>query len=286
MLTTSNPKTNAKATFYPNPDGSLRLARIQHITGTPRFRPAGWEDRKKASRFVPTPEYADSAIDEADFLPPDDKTDKINLARAVRRARLLCYDLIQCNPDLNAFATFTYSPEKVKDKADYAECYSFIRAWFSNAVQRDGLRYIAVPELTKKGDVHFHAICNADGLRLTPALNPNSGAPIRHNGKPVYNIKNWRAGFSTAQIIEAREATADSREAVARYIFKYMTKNAGAKIGGRYALKGGALAVPLYDYDDSPETWLDGAVPDNIFQKELITGETYTCYDFGNPKRI
>ena len=286
MLTTSNPNTNAKATFYRLPDGTLRLARIQHITGEPRFRPAGWEEQKNDSQFEPLPEYADSAFDENDLIPPDDKTDQANLARAVRRARLLCYDLIQCNPDLNAFATFTYSPEMVDDTADYAECYKFIRSWFSNGVQRDGLRYIAVPELTKKGDVHFHAICNADGLRLEQAHNPKTGAPIRHNGAPVYNIKNWRAGFSTAQIIEQRGADDDSREAVARYIFKYMTKNAGAKIGGRYALKGGALAVPLYDYADSADAWLGAVEPTNIFSRTLLNGDTYTCYDFGNPKRI
>lgn len=284
MLTISNPNTNAKATFYRLPDGTLRLARVQHISGSPRFRPAGWEELAKSTNFEPLPEYRESAIDEADFLPTEDTRDPANLARAVRRARLLCYDLIQCNPDLNAFATFTYSPEMVEDKTDYAECYKYIRSWFSNGVQRDGLRYIAVPELTKKGDVHFHALCNADALRLEKALNPHTGKPISHNGSPVYNIKNWRAGFSTAQIIEKRGEDDDSTEAVARYIFKYMTKNAGAKIGGRYALKGGALALPVYDYADDPQTWIATAPPSNIFTRTLPNGDCYTCFDFGKPK--
>ena len=284
MLKISCPNTSAKATFYRLPDGSLKLARIQHFTGKPRFRPLGWEEIENLNeQELPEcePAYMGDAL--PDFLPPKD-TNPADKARAVRRARLLAYDLIQCNPDLNAFATFTYSPDAVDDKADYSQTYKYIRSWFSNGVQRDGLRYIAVPELTKKGDVHFHALCNADALRLAPAINPNTGRAIRHNGSPVYNIRNWHAGFSTAQIITTRNIGDDPIAAVAAYIFKYMTKNAGARIGGRYCLKGGALAQPIYEYDDDQTKWMTSE-PTDIYTRELPNGDTYTCFDFGIPKK-
>lgn len=285
MLTTSNPNTAAKATFYRTADGGLYLARVQHITGAPRFRPAGWEEAERMTESESlefAPEYWGEAIPDID-LPHTPSA--ANRARAVRRARLLAYDLIQCNPDLNAFATFTYSPEAVDEKTDWGQTYAKIRSWFSNGVQRDGLRYIAVPELTKRGDVHFHAICNADALRLEKAFNPHNGKPIKHNGAPVYNITNWHAGFSTAQIIERRNPEDDTTDAVARYIFKYMTKNAGAKIGGRYCLKGGRLALPLYDFADDPRAWIT-AEPLNTFTRDLPNGDRYTCYDFGKPKTV
>ena len=274
---------NAKATFYRLPDGSLRLARVQHITGAPRFRPLGWEELENASRASQIdPAYMADAV--PDYDPPEGP-DPANRARATRRARLLAYDLIQCNPDLDAFATFTYSPEAVTDKTDWAETYRKIRSWFSNGVQRDGLRYIAVPELTKAGDIHFHAICTSSGLRLEQAFNPNTGRPIRHNGAPVFNIRNWTAGFSTAQIITRREAGDDPTDAISRYIFKYMTKNAGAKIGGRYVLKGGRLALPLYDYADDPAAWTTpDNPPTNTYTRDLPDGSRYSCYDFGKPK--
>ena len=210
-----------------------------------------------------------------------------DLRRCVRRARRNAFDLIMCNPDLNAFATYTYSPDAVGDKASYEDCYAKLRTHLSNGVQRDGLKYVCVPELTKAGDVHFHAIENADALRMTPARNPNSGRLIKHHGDQVYNLDTWHSGFSTVQLVRKRGEFDDPREAVAKYIFKYMGKNFGAKIGGRYMLHGGKLAHPLLAYGDGVEQF---ATADELrfvqeYKTELEGAGTYWEYDFLRAKR-
>lgn len=270
---------NAKAVYYPNPDGSLRLARVQ-VFDSPRFKPLGWEalSNDHSSKGISACEDPDVGED------PEDEDGKraSDLARSVRRARRNAFDLIMCNPDLNAFATFTYSPDVVADKSDYGECYKYLRSWLSNGVQRDDLKYICVPELTKAGDVHFHAIANGEGLRLNEARSAKSGRLLRHNGDQVYNIANWGAGFSTAQLIRRRGEFDDPREAVAKYIFKYMGKNFGAKIGGRYMLHGGKMAHPLLAYGDGVEQFADEADLEQAVQYSVDLGEggKYWEYDF------
>lgn len=264
---------NARATYYPQPDGSLKLARVQ-VFSTPKFRPEGWEtvnaDKSDACEDVPP------MPDEA---PPQDNA-AAHLQRAARRARRMAFDLIMCNGDLDAFTTLTYSPDNVNDKASYDECYPYLRNWLSNGVQRRDLRYICVPELTKKGDIHFHAICNADALKMEAARNPKSGQLIRHNGDRVYNLTDWRAGFSTAQLVRQRSDSDDPREAVAKYIFKYMGKNFGAKIGGRYVLKGGKLLHPLFAYGDGVEQFVNASPPSDEWSVELPDGGKYWEYNF------
>ena len=118
---------------------------------------------------------------------------------------------------------------------------------------------------------------------MTPARNPHNGRLIKHHGDQVYNIDTWHAGFSTAQIVRRRGEFDDPREAVAKYIFKYMGKNFGAKIGGRYMLHGGKLAHPLYAYGDGVEQFADGADLEQAaeYATELPgDGGKYWEYDF------
>ena len=262
--------SNARATYYPQADGSLLLARVQ-VFSTPRFKPDGWESAQ--TKEDPAPIEEDATVEK-----PVEKSGD-HLRRATRRARRNASDLIMCNPDLDAFGTFTYSPDTVDDKASYDECYPYLRNWLSNGVQRRGLKYLCVPELTKKGDIHFHAITNGSALKLAPARSAKTGRLLRHNGDQVYNIKDWHAGFSTAQLIRRRNDDEDPRLAVSKYIFKYMGKNLGAKIGGRYVLTGGKLAHPMYAYGDGVEQFATAAASDE-WSIELPDGGKYWEYDF------
>lgn len=284
ILTQGATLANARATYYPQPDGSLKLARVQ-VFSSPRFREAGWEeinrDAGKPSAFQldPEPIIADAADV---FGIPDEYAERnpADLLRAVRRARRAAFDLIMCNPDLDAFATFTYAPDSVADKSEYRDCYPFLKNWLSNSVQRRDLKYLCVPELTKRGDVHFHAVCNAGGLQLEKARNPHNGRLIKHHGDQVYNLTNWGAGFSTAQLIRQREDGEDPRLAVSKYIFKYMGKNLGAKIGGRYILKGGKLTQPIYAYGDGVGEFTQGDEPCECFTRDLGEAGKYWEFDF------
>lgn len=261
---------NAKATYYPSADGGLRLARVQ-VFSSPKFSEGCFDlnDQKpkkteKTERFLeePNPE---------------------NVRRAARRARREAFDLIMCNPDLDVFVTVTYAPEKVSDKTSYDECYEKLRVWLSNGVQRRGLKYLCVPELTKAGDIHFHALMNQSALKLTEARHPETGRLIKQHGDQVYNVENWTCGFSTAQIIKQRADGEDERLAVSKYIFKYMGKNLGAKIGGRYVLSGGDLAEPITVCGDGVWSFAgaeDIAAARDCYSTEIEGAGKYWEYNF------
>ena len=180
-----------------------------------------------------------------------------NIARAVRRARRKVYDLIVSNSSLNCFITCTLDGKDF-ERNDTKTFVRKLNKWLDNLVQRTGFKYVLVCEYHKKNKaLHFHALCNADALRLQDSgtvLRPTGGKPVRlataarQGYKPeelrtVYNVSNWKYGFSTAIY------TDDNRGAVANYVSKYITKDCD-KIGGRYYRHGGDLKTPHYVFCD------------------------------------
>ena len=244
-----------RAKYIPTAEGGLRLAMIQKMSH-PCFSESGWELDKEAKpkRKLTISE----ALQE-------------NIIRAERRARIQAFDIIQCNPELNAFATFTYSPDKVNDRNAYEQCYDILKVWLSNRVQRNDLKYIVVPERHVKGGIHFHAVLNASAVNISPAVNSNTGHPIKHKGRWIYNLNDWKAGFSTLELIGSQDA---DRDAVSKYVFKYMSKQHGI-IGGRYFLHGGALRKPLYVYGNTVDELIGAHVP--TYRREIspAPGITY-----------
>ena len=255
-----------KAKFAPLPGGGFRLLSVQEFS-EPRFRSAGWE---RADRCDTERHKIDTVSEIA--LEPCEAERFANLNRAVRRAKIACFDMIQCNPELDTFATLTLSPDTV-DRTDWDKCYELMRSWLSNRVQRAYLRYIIVPEYHKDGkSIHFHAVCNSSALRLDAARYANTGRLIKRDGKQVYNIADFSAGFSTALLITGDDAT----DKVAKYIFKYMGKQMGARIGGRYYLHGGQLRQPVCRYSDDPSEFIpDGQKPTHEKEFEITSNLTY-----------
>lgn len=257
-----------RAKYIPQPDGSLKLALIQSFS-VPTFRPAGWESQTEKKPGV--------RLDEADEVDELCEPNLADVERATRRAKINAFDIIMCNPCLDTFATFTYKPDEELDKSSYEECYKKLGVWLSNRVQRRGLMYVIVPERHKSGDIHFHGIMNSSALSLERAVSPK-GRALSRNGKPIFNLQDWKAGFSTAQIIGG--ASSD-REAVAKYVFKYMGKQVGQKIGGRYCLIGGQNIVrPYYAYGDSVEEFVGEEVAK--YDREVKIGDQleYREYSF------
>lgn len=230
-----------RAKFYPDKNGNYTLAQIQKFS-TPKFKESGWEPETAPPKQTKNAEAAQSSC-----------ADGADLARATRRAKITAFDYIMCNPDLNTFATFTYSPQAVENKASYEECYAKLAVWLSNRVQRCNLKYVMVPEHTKIGDIHFHAIMNDTALKLERAYSAKTGRPLSHHGKPLFNLTDWKYGFTSAELIPDSDG---DRRAVAKYIFKYMGKQMGQKIGGRYVLCGGDLRRPIYQFGESETEFL------------------------------
>ena len=124
-------------------------------------------------------------------------------------------DLVLCN-DFELFCTFTFDPNKV-DSFNLNKCWLKMSTWLHH--QRDNSRekgiefkYLIIPERHKSGRWHFHALISGytstlkDTKLVTTALNP------------IYNITSFRSGFTTAVPI-------DSKQGVANYITKYITKD-------------------------------------------------------------
>lgn len=238
----------ARAVYYPVEGGGLRLARIEQFS-RPMFREDGWEV------------VTDGRAPRATVCDPRPTAAADNLRRAIRRAKQNAFDAIMCNQDMNLFATLTYSPDAVEDKSDYKECYKYLNTFLSNRVQRRGLKYVCAPELTKKGDVHFHMICNAQGVgELAQAFSPHTGKPLKRHGKPLYNLAEWTRGFSSAEYITDLEGDGSAYDRVAKYIFKYIGKDLNSKVGGRYLLMGGALQRPAYAYADDASEFSTGVL--------------------------
>lgn len=259
-------------------NGKLKLASVQYFSDQ-RFKESGWE------LYEPYDDPNECSVPDAESLFSDEKRDSekrlpSDVERATRRARKHALDLIMCNGDLDVFVTLTYSPESVSDKADYDECYSRLRVWLSNRVTRNDLKYVLVPERTKAGDIHFHALMNSDALKLVRATNANTGRPLSHNGKPIYNLSDWSFGFSTAEYITRLSDDNDERTAVAKYIFKYMGKQSGQKIGGRYCLAGGLLEKPVFVLGEEPEEFFGEDEPVYTNVVELDNGLVFKEWSF------
>lgn len=259
-------KYHARAKFIPDPStGEYRLAMVQGFT-FPMFNPDA--DR---SRILRDDHPEDHLLEMTSPKP----TDLSNVERASRRAKIAAFDKILCNPDLDTFVTFTYAPGFVTDKASWEDCYPYLKTWLGNRVQRNGLKYVIVPERHKSGDVHFHGILNSSALQMTRAFSPRTGRALTHAGNPLYNLSDWRGGFTSAEIIRGG---AEDRTKVAKYIFKYMGKQTGAKVGGRYMLSGGDLVLPTYVYDDSVDAFLGDNTP--AYQREVDLGENRKYMEF------
>ena len=282
IATTSSTLFQVKAKYIPNSDGSFRLASVQQFS-VPKFRPTGWEDRDKkdiADRTNGATVYNPYDYNDGFEVLPDDVDldalvkDMRNTHRATRRAKIAAMDYILCNPELDMFATLTYEQSDSVDRLDYEECYSVLRRWLTNRVTRKGLLYVAVCERQKKGGIHFHLLCNSSALSLARARSPYTNRYLTHIGKPLYNITDWTAGFSSCEFI-----TGDCcRDKVAKYIFKYMSKETFGKIGGRYFLHGGKLKKPRYLYGDVPEEFFDGS--DIVNEREVVITDRLVWKEF------
>lgn len=164
--------------------------------------------------------------------------------RAENRAKRNIHDLAACN-EWDYFITLTLNKEKI-DRYDYKAAIKKLTWWLDNRVRRNGLKYVGVPELHKDGANHFHFLTKGDTYKLR-----DSGRTQK--GRKVYNVIDWGIGHSTAVVLD------NNREAVAWYMAKYITKQAGkgrrddlkGTIGGRYYFHGGDLKAPDVFYFDS-----------------------------------
>lgn len=210
------------AILYRYPGGELDIV----VASDKWFVPAGWEaseDFSRTGRCGPEPAKREKGK----------KAEGDDMLRSMRRARAQLRRLALSN-EFEYFVTLTLDPEKI-DRYDGAAVTRALSQWCSNMVKRSGLRYVLVPERHKDGAFHFHGFMAGPGL-----VAADSG--VQWDGRPVYNLTQWKYGFSTAQHLYG------TYSAAVGYCCKYIGKQQGERPLGRWYYSGGALRKPEKTY--------------------------------------
>lgn len=131
---------------------------------------------------------------------------------AIRR-RIKGYALIN---EFEWFVTLTLNPEKI-NSFDYNIAKTTLLKWCRLIRDKYGkFDYLLIPELHKSGAIHFHGLLGDIPANFAEAVNPKTNTPVIRHERQVYNLEDWKYGFSDCEKIE-------SPERAASYITKYVT---------------------------------------------------------------
>lgn len=121
-----------------------------------------------------------------------------------------------CN-DFDQFWTLTFADDRYDIDLCYKKLYNFLRS----IKQKYGkFRYVIVAEFHKDNAVHFHAITGGYKGSLTD-IN------VTQKGNTVYNLDDWKWGFTNCQYIV-------NRHAVSKHIAKSIENSPAAKGRKKY----------------------------------------------------
>lgn len=250
---------NTKTKLYPN--GATNTIYCNHSIFKSKFDVSLEHEKNIEDKFIEASENAHSVIEYIESKQTMDleefqeirkeriKSEKMAQKKessfevevhddSVKRARDKVFDIVYLNP-WDYFITITFSDEFV-NRYDDKEIIKKLTQWLSNQVKRRGLKYILVPEYHKNGGIHCHMLCNDVFTFIDSGTKTYKGfkKPMKDNtaifkgidpakGKTVYNIKEWKLGFSTAIEVYGE------RSQLSYYITKYITKDI-KKIFGKY----------------------------------------------------
>ena len=255
-------KHYAKAYIYPCGMVDI-MASTEPVFGAKDWE--GAEDYARPHALIEADQRSCSAENQG-----EKKALREDIDRSMRRARSKVRRLALAN-EFKWFVTLTLDPEKV-DSHSGEDVVKKLNAWASNAVQRQGLKYILVPERHKKGGIHFHGFFNDafpavdSGTIRVPwskkPRKPRSKAEreewLAAGGRIVYNLPGWKLGFTTAM-----ELYGEYPAAVA-YVCKYIGKD-GTKPAGRWYYSGGSLQEPEVQYFEMAPAELANEYPEQAF---------------------
>lgn len=195
-------------------EGEVERVRYNHITGEILTRPR----HPAGSELMENP----FANGRREWLVNLDNTQSLQDSAQKSASRTInsIYDIARSNP-WDWFVTLTFSPDKV-NRYNYEECTQKLSKWLNNLRRNSpDMVYLVVPERHKDGAYHFHGLFqNVDGLEFV-----DSGH-VDGQGRIIYNIGNYKLGFTTATAIE------DYHKACS-YLCKYITKDLCALTSGK-----------------------------------------------------
>lgn len=175
------------------------------------------------------------------FLDFDDKKSKPkNMNNVVRddsiiRAKRKVFDIALLN-SYDYFFTWTLDSSKI-DRYNVSVIKKKLIKYLNNMQQRYNFRCLLIPEYHKDGAVHFHGLCSGD-LKLV-----DSGKKT-DSGQVIYNMTQWKLGFSTAIELYGDYTT------ICKYITKYISKDFKKIFGKFYYTCGQLVREPDKVYTD------------------------------------
>ena len=165
------------------------------------------------------------------FNKRDDYTksdDPITRDDSLKRSKDKIFDIAFMNAYLWQFmVTLTLDKDKI-DRYDKKEINKKLKKWLGHLVERNNVNYLIIPELHKDGAIHFHGLISGN-LKL------EFSSHYDNNNRPIYNLLNWKYGFSTCVPLD------DNKVAVCKYITKYVTKSTTKILGNIYYCGGHSI---------------------------------------------
>lgn len=119
--------------------------------------------------------------------------------------------------DFKWFVTLTIDPKK-NDSYDYNHSKKLLLKWCR--FMRDTYKkfdYLIIPEFHKSGAIHFHGLLGNISANFVEATHPSNGQLLLRNERQIYNLDDWKYGFTDCEKIIDSEKTAS-------YLTKYITK--------------------------------------------------------------
>lgn len=251
--------SNARILDYPCASSVLQVA------NSSIFRAPGWEARERP------------------YLVPSKGQGKDPERAAISskyRAKREVRDIAMCNR-FDWFMTWTLDGNII-DRYGVEGIRKAVLTWLKNASYRKNFQYLIIAERHKDGAIHFHGLCNLGDVRIVQATNPHSGQPIyTKNGQPVYNMQDWKYGFSTCIPIDG------NYERTCNYLTKYFEKDF-SKIFGKWYFSSRDLVrrpqitlidggVPYEEFvTDNPDAYI---IP--VYNDVKIAGKPLAAFDDG-----
>lgn len=189
---------------------------IAKLTVCPRVRKPGYELAEGCKSFTRKGEAGNEE----------------KLPENVRRAKSKVFELALCN-DFDYFCTLTFSPNKVKDRYDLEGCMKSFSKWLNNYNNRRvgaSVKYVLLPEEHKDGAWHLHGLISGipNGDLHEFQYDEHLPTQIRNEiakGNRVFQWIAYDSKFGYCTLSPVR-----SKDAVAKYITKYITKELGFSV--------------------------------------------------------
>lgn len=216
---------------------------------------------------------------------PTEQEQEKNKRDSLTRAKKKVFEIASAN-EWHYMVTFTLNKEKI-DRYDPKTVQKSFSAWLSNMVQRKDLKALIIPEYhpTDKA-IHFHGLINdtltfdhSNTYKVMGKKKPMKEERVKRlkktihdeDVKPVFNIREYKLGFSTAIPLDEqlqKEETSKNVTRVSHYITKYCTKDLD-KIFGSYYIAVGKIERELpyilcnMDFDELAEFGKVVKLPEN-----------------------